>query len=454
MKRIFALILIPLLLAGCSAAPAAPAAPELLEPVQAQQKTAVVQREDLMKATSLPGNIAVYSEPVAFSVDGTLKTLHVIPGQQVKKGDLLAELDTESLQKQLDSLLEQQEKNSYNNALTNQNLQADIDICQLKITKLEQTQLAALTEKTAALTALQTALEQLNSASAAAIAALEAEIAQLREKLSAAEADSEEANQLRSRISDLEGQIQSKQLEDAALRADTEGQLETLNGQIETLRQQQALEKQLMQLDLQDAQLAKKHAAQTQGLAAKKLAGQIQILREKLALTSVTAHMDGTVVWISNSKRVTAQEPLLYIADPTRHYIRTNELSDYQLTTAEQLYAIAGSERYELTYKPLDPDERIYRALNNIAIYSYYEFQPGTQVPESTNAMVFCVHGYRENALCIPATALYRDSRGAYVFKQENGQRKQTYIKAGISTALRVEVLSGLEEGDVVYVSE
>ena len=68
--------------------------------------------------------------------------------------------------------------------------------------------------------------------------------------------------------------------------------------------------------------------------------------------------------------------------------------------------------------------------------------------------MVFCVHGYRENALCIPATALYRDSRGAYVFKQENGQRKQTYIKAGISTALRVEVLSGLEEGDVVYVSE
>lgn len=454
MKRIFALILITLLLAGCSAAPAVPAAPELLEPVQAQQKTAVVLREDLMKATILPGNIAVYSEPVAFAADGTLKTLHVIPGQQVKKGDLLAELDAEALQTQLDSLLEQQEKNSYTNALTNQNLQADIDICQLKITKLEQTQLAALTEKTAAVTALQTALEQLNAASQAAIAALDAEIGQLREKLSSLEADSPEASQLRSRITALEGQIQQQQLEDEALRTDTESQIEALNGQLETLRQQQALEKQLMELDLQDAQLAKKHAAQTQGLAAKKLAGQIQILRDKLALTSVTAHMDGTVVWISSSKRVTAQEAVMYIADPGRHYLRTTELSDYQLTNAEQLYAIAGSQRYDLTYKPLTPDERIYQALNDIAIYSYYEFQPGTQVPESTNAIVFCVHGYRENALCVPATALYRDGRGTYVFKQENGQRKQTYIQVGISTDLRVEVLSGLEEGDVVYVAE
>lgn len=144
----------------------------------------------------------------------------------------------------------------------------------------------------------------------------------------------------------------------------------------------------------------------------------------------------------------------MYIADPGRHYLRTTELSDYQLTNAEQLYAIAGSQRYDLTYKPLTPDERIYQALNDIAIYSYYEFQPGTQVPESTNAIVFCVHGYRENALCVPATALYRDGRGTYVFKQENGQRKQTYIQVGISTDLRVEVLSGLEEGDVVYVAE
>ena len=79
MKRISALILSCMLfLCACSAAPAVPEAPELAEPVQAQPKTATAQREELLKAGSTPGNIALYTEAVTFVTDGTLRSAGAI----------------------------------------------------------------------------------------------------------------------------------------------------------------------------------------------------------------------------------------------------------------------------------------------------------------------------------------------------------------------------------------
>ena len=452
MKRTAALILTcMLLLSACGTAAPDYDAPELLEPVQAQPKTAKVTREDILNATSTPGNVALYSEPVIFLTDGTLDVLPVAPGQAVKKGDVVATLVSTSLQEQLDTLLEQKESTEYLNALTLQNLQADIDICQLKLDKLDQTHQAALAEKELSLSLLRETLAQLLQAGNAAVAAMEQELAALRAQLTDPEKD---AARLENDITALEDKIALQRQTDADAEASATAQIQQLEGELEEIRQQQALERKLYELDLEDARLARKHTASTQSLAAKKQATQIRLLEEKLALTVVTAPMDGIVVWIQTGTKVTAEKPVLYIADPTQKHLRTEELSDYRLANAEQLYAVIGSQRYELTYAPLDTDERLYRSLNNIPIYSYYNFAPGAEIPDGQNAMVFCVHSYRENVLCVPASAVQRDFNGSYVYKQESGQRVKTYITAGVSTSLRVEVLSGLEEGDVVYVTE
>lgn len=452
MKRIIALTLSAmLLLSACGTAAPVSEPPELLEPVQAQPKTAVVRREDLLNATSIPGNIILYTEPVIFTVDGTLDELLVIPGQEVKAGDVLAALDSDSLQERLDALLEQQDTNSYLNSLTNKTLQADIDICQLKLDKLDQSHQAALAQQELTLATLREALAQLLQTGSAAVAAMEQELEALRQQLTEPEQD---ADRIREEIAALEDRIALQRQTDAEGEASATAQITELEAQLEEAKALQALERQLYEQDLQDAQLARKHAGQTQALAAKKLATQIGILEESLAKTTVTAPMDGIVVWITGSKRVTAEKPVIYIADPSRKSIRTEELSDYRLSNAEELYAIIGSEKYPLTYAPISADERIYRSLNNIPVYSYYEFRQGAQIPESMNALVFCVHGYRENTLCIPTNALQRDLSGSFVYKQEGGQRVKTYIQVGISTDLRTEVLSGLEEGDVVYVAE
>ena len=455
MKRIFALTLCCVLfLSACGTAPAEPSVPELLEPIQPQPKTATVQREELLSATSTIGNVALYAEAVTFTADGTLGEAYVIPGQEVKKGDVLAVLDMKSTEEQLESLLEQQERTGYVNALTLENLQTDVDICQLKLDRLTQTHQAALAERELTLSTLREALAQLLGAGAAAVEAMEQELAQLRQELSELPAEDLRIPVLEGEIFALESRIVSQQQSDAASEAAANIQIQELEAQINEVKAQQALEKRLYELDLEDAKLARKHTGQTQYLAAQKLAGQIQVLEEKLTHATITAPMDGTVIWISSSKKISSEKAYLYIADMNRPYLRTEELSDYKLTNAQEIYAIIGDQKYPVTYTPLDIDEKLYRSLNKIPVYSYYAFDTDARISLGENALLFCVHNYKEDALCIPKEALRRDSNGYYVYKQEGGQRKLTRIQVGITTELRAEVLSGLEEGDVVYVAD
>ena len=109
------------------------AIPELLTPVKVEPDTAMVQYEDVFNLTGIIGSVFPYSEALAFSVDGTLGSFEVLPGQNVKKGDLIAVLDTSALQQQLDSLRTQLNRAKNEAALTNRNLELDIQICRLKL---------------------------------------------------------------------------------------------------------------------------------------------------------------------------------------------------------------------------------------------------------------------------------------------------------------------------------
>lgn len=455
MKRICALfLLLGLLFTGCSMKAAVPSAPELLEPVEPQPKTATVQRTDLLDATAMVGNIALYSEPVAFITDGTLDELKVIPGQEVKAGDVLATLNTDSLQTQLENLQKQQSRTGYTNALTNENLQLNIDICRLKLEQLTSSQEEALRTHTDTVASLENALAQLKQSNDASIAALEKQLAESQDKIASPDLPPAEAELLRSQIAALQSQIDSYTLSTDTAASETAGQIETIQAQIDTLQSQQTLQKKLYELDLKDAELALKHAKQTQALAARKVTTQIELLQNSIDKAVITAPIDGIVVWISSKTKIAAEESFLYIAVPGKYYVRTEEFSDNKLKNAERLYALIGDQEYPLTYRPQDVDERIYKSLNGIPLFSFYDFEAGAQIPESVNALVFCVHAARENVLSIPESALNRDNAGYFVYRMTDGQKEMVHIKIGVSTGLQVEVLSGLEEGDVVYVKD
>lgn len=64
------------------------------------------------------------------------------------------------------------------------------------------------------------------------------------------------------------------------------------------------------------------------------------------------------------------------------------------------------------------------------------------------------VREHSPNTLRIPANALWRDSGLTYVYTVENGEKVYTEVETGAESDAYIEILSGLEEGDEVYVGK
>jgi multidrug efflux pump subunit AcrA (membrane-fusion protein) len=69
-------------------------------------------------------------------------------------------------------------------------------------------------------------------------------------------------------------------------------------------------------------------------------------------------------------------------------------------------------------------------------------------------AYIIPVKNSRENVLTIPANALFQAYGVSYVKKIVDGEQQRVDVTVGLITDSKVEILSGLQEGDVVYAKE
>lgn len=71
----------------------------------------------------------------------------------------------------------------------------------------------------------------------------------------------------------------------------------------------------------------------------------------------------------------------------------------------------------------------------------------------NTNVTITVVLNYLKNALLIPREALRIDERGDYVFGIDNGHLKRIPVTIGALNLMKVQIVSGLHQGDVVALS-
>ncbi|MDR0935889.1 MAG: hypothetical protein LBM98_04320 [Oscillospiraceae bacterium] len=106
-KIISCLLLFGLLLGGC-AETVQNDAPALLEPVGLSVDTAAVFRGNVTQLTQFEGVVKGYSEPLWFKESGAVfKRYNAAPGDIVREGDILAELDTAMLEAQITALTDE-----------------------------------------------------------------------------------------------------------------------------------------------------------------------------------------------------------------------------------------------------------------------------------------------------------------------------------------------------------
>ena len=103
--------------------------------------------------------------------------------------------------------------------------------------------------------------------------------------------------------------------------------------------------------------------------------------------------------------------------------------------------------------RPYDTEDIKDMLDSEIKVYSYFDFKDtGVKLGLGTYVDLRVESQSSHNVLILPVNAVYVENEKSYVYKNDNGRKVMTEIEKGIVSSTYVEVISGLEEGDDVYV--
>ena len=133
---ILGLVLSLVIIAGCSGATNT-AAPVLQEPVGILPDKAAAYIGEIYDVTYFDSAVVPYVQELFFEMNGTVKAVHFYPGMEVKKGDLLLELDLTETQLRVEALQEELNHAAVEDAHSDTMAELDIALLQVDLKELQ-----------------------------------------------------------------------------------------------------------------------------------------------------------------------------------------------------------------------------------------------------------------------------------------------------------------------------
>ena len=270
--------------------------------------------------------------------------------------------------------------------------------------------------------------------------------------------DEEQAENLRQQIDYLETELAFAKRSDKLTLESAQLELEQLKAQAKSGGATDADVK-LKQADVDILKLSQQQARESDEFAIASLRRQLASVEEKLGDNTIAAPFDGRIVYMQQVEKGTwmkAYDPLFYIADDTRLSIDSAYISASVTSSANEVYARVNGVDCAITAQELNWREYVTIALSGGELRSGFDFVDGA--PEGTEsgmyATVFVKSGLVEDALVVPANAIYTDEGGRYVYLIDGDTRTRQAVSTGRFTTTLVQITDGLKEGDLVYVKE
>lgn len=242
------------------------------------------------------------------------------------------------------------------------------------------------------------------------------------------------------------------------LKSGTSEEYERLAEQLSDMRKQNDYANRISEINIRISQLygqdtsyqelELKQQKERQALEEKRLQNRMDALFEQESQASVSAPCDGVVVSLGETAdgySFSQGAPLIVIADESSKYVCTEYINRRTIEESHECYALIGDERYGLS----------------LSHYSDATGQKQTTMFSVDNedglslgdyACVYVIGNYREQVVAAPVNAIYEEDGSKYVYIVMDNARVRTPITTGVEGAMYVEVLSGLQEGDRVYV--
>ena len=379
-----------LFLSGCSLIPKEQEAlaPPLIEPAATQYDLEVIERTDLIDA--FEGSAVFHSanstEVYTRELGHRIKEIHVEPNQNVEKGQLLIELEQDDLE--FDVTQQQIALN-----------EANLDVDSAKERKKEQEKLRANIEK-------------------------------MKSKLQSIHAE----------IKEQEGIL--KKLEDENERQKQQDKIANL---------QQKKQQQQQEIDMMEQQLVKlsdiNRDITRAELNVERQQNQLANFKTKLEATKITAPMSGRITSLTDLKAGDTVEPfesLATISDPKSLRLVATPVGSRVDDLTVGMEVQIDWDGKELLGEVVDlPDEN-----NPDKDISIEVHDMPASIDLGERAKIQIIFEIRENAITIPTSAIrnYDEQQVVRILDGEN--LTEIGIQTGLEVGDRVEVISGLNEGD------
>ena len=200
---------------------------------------------------------------------------------------------------------------------------------------------------------------------------------------------------------------------------------------------------------------------------------ELKTAKSNLGYTTIVSPLNGTVLSVPielgqtiNSTQIAPT--VANIADLSKMKIKMkiSEADISKIKIGDKVeYSILSdlNKKYYAKISSIDPgltllsDGRYQKGQDNGAIYYYANFD----VNNSSNVLRIGMTTQNKiiikeikNALSVPIMAIKNDEKGPYVLVKSNDEIVKKRVKIGLSSAVNVQILSGVNEGDEVVISQ
>ncbi|MBO4477426.1 MAG: biotin/lipoyl-binding protein [Lachnospiraceae bacterium] len=220
------------------------------------------------------------------------------------------------------------------------------------------------------------------------------------------------------------------------------------------------------QLEIKEIELERFNAEKESKVAAQQkqeadLREQLEELKEMKNSNQLFSPVDG---YILNQplnligERFHEEDAAFVIYNDSQLFVSGQYFSEAKFDKMPEHYALIDGQRVELDYIELTEEQKKQLSVkavpgSNISKRVQYQLKPeeGQEIHFGDYAMIFFVTEVRENVLTLPTDLVRLEGGGYHVFVYRDGVRKEVEVIPGLRDECRVEILSGLEEGDIVY---
>ena len=473
MKKVFkwtALLLAMMMLTSCAQKPKKEV-PELLEPAGVQSDTAIAYIDDLYRTAYYDASIKPYVESLCFNVSGQVMEVNGHPGMMVEEGDVLVKLNQVSLQERSEQLQQDINYLQQDGKYADEIAELDIDILEAELGQLQKNE-TALKEKETALKEAETALLAEEVSLRETEAALTEKAAVLKESLTAPAEPEETPSEGETTQEDNSTALTEKEIalvekelilvqnEIAMVTADitkTTEELALVTEEITLSEKEIALK----EIEIEQNQTLLRQEKEMRSLELTNKRKELSELGVSLENNQIRAPFSGRIIYgdqLTPGSWVSADDPVVFLSDDNKLTVECEYIPNKTIETSARVFAHIGAKEYELKHVVVDTDEQVKMALAGEVLKTTFEIvatEEELKELEAGQYAALCLwRNYTPDALVVPSNAVMKDSNGKYVYVDENGTRVKRSVKTGTETNSLVQIVEGLEEGDVVYVKD